>query len=95
MAKTKGTKQLRELRIKAAAAAYLVRTFVPHLIKALFENLAIEDRIRARLSPPKRRTKRPLKIGAFAVGAAAAGVAAARLVGHRAPHERGPETDRA
>jgi hypothetical protein len=89
-------KQLRELRIKAGAAAFLVRTFVPHLIKALFDHFAIEDRIRARLSPPKRRTKRPLKIGAFAVGAAAAGVAAARLVGHHSPsgHDR-PETDRA
>jgi hypothetical protein len=86
MAKTPSMKQLRELRVEAAAVVLLVRRFAPHLVRDFFD----------RLSPPKRRASRPLKIGLSAVGVVAAGAAAARLAGHYGPFGGdGPETDRA
>jgi exosome complex RNA-binding protein Csl4 len=95
MAKTTRTKQLRELRNNARATVLLVRTFVPKLVRGLLEQLAIEDWVRARLSPRRRRTSRPLVIGASAVGVVAAGAAAARLAGYRGPFgDDGSEADR-
>jgi hypothetical protein len=96
MAKTKITKQLRELRVEAAAAVLVVRRFAPHFLREFFGQLAVGDRVRTRLSPPKRRTSRPLKIGLSAVGVVAAGAAAARLAGHHGPSGGdGPDIDRA
>jgi hypothetical protein len=96
MAKTITLKQLRELRVETATAVRLVRRFAPHLVRDFFERLAVEDRVRKALSPPKRRASRPLKVGIAAVGVAAAGVAAARLAGHHGPFDDGgPDTDRA
>jgi hypothetical protein len=95
MAKTKKiTKQLRELRVEAAAAVLLVRRFAPHLLRELFAQLALGNRVRRRFSPPKRRTSRPLKVGVSAVGVVAAGVVAARLAGHHGTGgDNRPETD--
>jgi hypothetical protein len=92
MAKTISMKQLRDLRVEVAAAILLVRRFAPHLVKGFFDHLAVEDRVRRRLSPPKRRASRSLKIGLSAVGAVAAGAAAARLAGQHFGDD-GPEID--
>jgi hypothetical protein len=96
MAKTLSMKKLRELRVEAATVVILVRRFAPHLVRGFFDRLAIDDRVRRRLSPPRRRTSRPLMIGLSAVGAVAAGAAAARLAGHHGPFGGDePDIDRA
>jgi hypothetical protein len=88
-------RRLRDMRVQAATAVLLFRKVTPHLVKAFFESLAIGERVRNRVSPPKRRAGRPLKIGVFAVGAAASGVAAARLARHHGPfRDDTPELDR-
>jgi hypothetical protein len=90
------SKQLRDLRIDAAAAVLLIRKFVPHLVRHFFDRLAVEDRVRRHLAPRKRRTSRPLKIGVAVLGVVAAGAAAARLAGQHGPFgDDGPEIDRA
>ena len=87
------TRQARDLRVTAAATVLLVRKFAPHLVKAFFDRL--EDGVRTRLSPRKRRGSRSLKIGVSAVGLAAAGVAAARLAGQHGPSgDDRPDIDR-
>jgi hypothetical protein len=72
MAKRSRAKQLRNLRRDVRAVIMLARTFVPQLVRALFESI------------PRRR-RRSLKIGAYAVGGAAAGLAAVRIATHRPP----------
>jgi hypothetical protein len=96
MAKTISAKQVRDLRVQAVATMLLIRRFAPHLVKAFFERLAVEDRVRRHLTPRKRRSSRTLKIGVSAVGVVAAGVAAARLAGQHGPFgDDRPEIDRA
>jgi hypothetical protein len=93
---TIGTKRLREARLKAAGAALLLRKVTPHLVKAFFESLAIQDRIRSRLTRRKRRTSR-MRIGAYAVGGAAAvgaGAVAVRKATHHPPPADRSDLDR-
>jgi hypothetical protein len=64
--------KLQRIRVDVRAVVMLVRAFVPHLVRELFESV------------PRRR-RRSLKIGAYAVGGAAAGLAAVRIATHRPP----------
>lgn len=85
--------QLRELQVKAGTVALLTRMLTPGLVKGLVETVDVEGWIQsARMSPRKRRLRRTLRIGAYAVGLTTAGVAAARLARHRTqPGDRAPE----
>jgi hypothetical protein len=92
MRKTPSTKQLRDLRLNARAAARLARFVTPYLLKNLVESLEIGERVRRRrMSSRERRLRRSLRVGAYAVGVAAVGAVAARRVGHGSD---GPELDR-
>ena len=89
---TISTRRLREARVKAAGAALLLRKVTPHLVRGFFESLAIQDRMRSRLSRGKHRTSR-MRIGAYAVGGAAA-VGAGAVAVRKATHHQPPPADR-
>lgn len=96
MTKTLSTKQLRELRLNATAAALLARRVTPHLVKHLVESLEVGERVRRRrMSSRERRLRRSVRVGAYAVSVAAVGAVAARRVTHHWPpgNDR-PELDR-
>lgn len=79
--------------MKAHTGALMTRMLAPGLVKRAVESIEIEERIRARrMSPRKRRMRRALRIGAYAVGLATAGVAVARMARHSTePGDRAPD----
>jgi hypothetical protein len=86
-------KELQAWRVNVQTAALLSRLVLPGLVKRAIESIEIEERIRARrMSASKRRMRRTLKIGAYAVGLATAGVAAARIARRSTePEDRAPD----
>ena len=74
--------QAHDLRVKTRTAALLARRLAPSLLAAFL------DELRATLPRRRYRTRKSLRIAAFAVGVAAAGVVTARLArSHSAPSE--------
>jgi hypothetical protein len=86
-------KQLQKWQVNVQTGALLTRMLTPGLVKRAIENIEIAERIQARrMSTRKRRIRRTLKIGAYAVGLATAGVAMARMARHSTdPGDRAPD----
>jgi hypothetical protein len=86
-------RQVQEWRTNVRAAALLTRVITPGLVKRAIESIELEERIQARrTSTRKRRFRRTLRVGAYAVGLAAVGVAAARMArSSTEPDDRAPD----
>jgi len=86
-------KELHEWRVKAHTVALMTRMLTPGLVKRAIESIEIAERIQARrTSTRKRRMRRTLRIGAYAVSLATAGVAVARMARHSTePGDRAPD----
>jgi hypothetical protein len=86
-------KQLQNWQVNVQTAALLTRIITPGLVKRAIESIELAERIQARrMSTRKRRMRRTLRIGAYAVGLATAGVAVARMARHSTePGDRAPD----